>query len=368
MKKIIGVLIITGLSIAACRSHKQQDNEADFVMKGNTVIVNANGTINSKIELQTVVLQPYSADLKTTGTVEAISGQMAEIAPPFSGRITKSFVKLGQKVSKGTPLFELSSTEFYEATKEYFQAFQNKNTTEINYKRQKDLVANGVGSQKDLEEAESTCENARKDYENKAANLNIFGVNPANITMGQPLTVFSPIAGEVVRSNMVIGQYLKEDAGPALIVADLNKVWVVALVKEKYIRSIKENDTVEVYTDATPGTMIPGKIYHIEEMLDEATRSVRVLIECNNSDRLLKPGMFAGVHFRDTSQESVIIPDTAIFQFDQGNTVFVQTAKNEYRKQKIESQSIGGGLSLVTAGLTAGETIVVQGGIYLISR
>lgn len=367
MEKIIGVLII-GMFLMSCHSHKQQNNEAEYTIKGDAVIVGANSTINSKIELQTVVLQPYSADLKTTGTVEVITGQMAEIASPFSGRISKSFVKLGQKVSKGTPLFELNSTEFYEATKEYFQALQNKNTTEINYKRQKDLVANGIGSQKDLEETENAYENSRKDYENKAANLSIFGVDPANVTMGQPLTVFSPIVGEVIRSNIVIGQYLKEDAGPSLIVADLNKVWVVALVKEKYIHSIKENDTVEVYTDAAPQTTIPGKIYHIDEMLDEATRSVRVLIECKNSDRLLKPGMFAGIHFLGAPQESVVIPDTAIFQFDQGNTVFVQTMKNEYQKRRVECQSIGAGLSLVSTGLKAGETIVAQGGIYLIGQ
>jgi cobalt-zinc-cadmium efflux system membrane fusion protein len=364
MKKIFEILII-GMAIISCHSKKQQDSEADYVNKGDTVIVNSNSIILPKIELKTVVSQSYSADLKTPGTVQAINGQLAEVAPPFSGRITKSFVNLGQKVAKGTPLFELSSAEFYEATKEYFQALQNKNTTEANYKRQKDLVAHSVSAQKDLEDAQNTYENALKDYENMTANLKMFGINPTEVTMGQPLTILSPINGEVVKSNIVIGQYLKSDADAVLTVADLSNVWVVALVKENYINFIQENDSVEVYPDAAPQTIIRGKIYHIDAMLDETTRSVRVLVECNNKDRLLKPGMFAGVRFFDTPKESVLIPNAAIFQSEQGNSVFVQIAKNEYLRRKIESQSADNGLSLVTEGLKAGETIIVNGSIYL---
>jgi len=367
MKKIAIILII-GVSVMSCHSHKQQDNEADFVNRGDTIITGANSILNSKIELQTLALQPFNIDFKTTGTVQAITGQMAEVSPPFSGRITKSFVKLGQKVAKGTPLFELNSTEFYEATKAYFQALQNKNTEELNYNRQKDLLAHGVSSQKDVENAENTCENARKEYENQAANLKMFGVNPSEVTMGQPLTVLSPINGEVIRSNIVIGQYLKDDAGPSLIVADLDNVWVAALVKEKYINSIKENDKVEVFTDAAPETIITGKIYHIDDILDESTRSIQVLVECNNKDRLLKPGMFAAVHFLETSQESVLIPDNAIFQSEQGSYIFVQIEKGKYLKREIECQSAGNGLSIVNDGLKAGETIIVKGGVYLIGQ
>jgi len=368
MKEIIKTIIL-GLLIMSCSSQKQKDNnEARFFNKGDTVIVSSNSKIKDKIELQSIELQLYSANLKTTGTVQAIIGQMAEISPPFSGRITNSFVKLGQKVKKGTPLFELNSPEFYEATKNYFQSLLNKDKTEIDYKRQKDLVLNGISSQKDIEEAENIYQNARKEYENVNANLKMFGVNPSDVSMGQPLTVSSPIAGEVVRSNIVLGQYLKEDTEPSMIVADMDNVWVIALVKEKYINSIKENDKVEVYPDAAPDSIIQGKIYHIEEILDEETRSVRVLVECGNQNRLLKPGMFARIHFIDTPKESILIPDEAVFQSDKGSFVFVRTANDEYVVRGIKCISVEDGLSLVTEGLEAGETIIANGGIYLIKR
>lgn len=119
-----------------------------------------------------------------------------------------------------------------------------------NLQRQRDLVENGVGVPKELEEAETDYEVALKDYENAAATLRMFNINPNEIAMGQALKVTSPIAGEVVQANIVIGQYMKSDAAPLVVVAELGKVWVVAQVKEKYIHAIHTDDKVEVRTDS----------------------------------------------------------------------------------------------------------------------
>lgn len=72
-----------------------------------------------------------------------------------------------------------------------------------------------------------------KDYENMVAALKVFQINPDEMALGQPLIVRSPIAGEVVKDRIVIGQYMKEDAEPVAVIADLSKVWVVAHVKRR---------------------------------------------------------------------------------------------------------------------------------------
>jgi cobalt-zinc-cadmium efflux system membrane fusion protein len=130
---------------------------------------------------------------------------LAEIAPPFAGRIVKSFIKLGQKVNAGSPIFELSSAEFYEATKTYFAAQSANEVAQKNYNRQKELAANGVTSQKDLEQAQSEANIAHQEFEQAKANLQIFNIDVTTLQMGQPLKVISPIAGEVVKCNITIG-------------------------------------------------------------------------------------------------------------------------------------------------------------------
>ena len=78
------------------------------------------------------------------------------------------------------------------------------------------------------------------------AALKVFQINPDEMALGQPLIVRSPIAGEVVKDRIVIGQYMKEDAEPVAVIADLSKVWVVAHVKEKDLSLIQALDEVEI--------------------------------------------------------------------------------------------------------------------------
>lgn len=364
------LFVVAGLSVllASCKQNKPADEDTDIQYQDNTVYVPENSTVNSKIKLVAVAAKDYSAEFNATGIVRAIAGQMVGIAPPFEGRISRSFVKLGQKVNAGTPVFELHSAGFFEATKDYFQTLQTKKTKELNLQRQRDLVAHGVGVAKELEAAETDYEIALKDYETAAATLKMFNIHREDIKMGQALQVVSPIAGEVVMADIVIGQYVKSDAAPLVIVAELDKVWVVAQVKERYIGAIRPDDRVEIRTDADFEQVVTGHVSHISELLDEETRSVQVLITCDNKDRKLKPGMFTSVHFINMPKKSILIPATALLQKEDGSYVFVQESKETYAKRNVKAVTANGHEMLVTDGLKAGDVIVSEGGIYLMAE
>jgi cobalt-zinc-cadmium efflux system membrane fusion protein len=262
-------------------------------------------------------------------------------------------------------IFELSSSEFYEAVKLYFSAQSANDVAQRNYNRQKELAANGVASQKDLEQAQSEANIARQEFEQAKANLQIFNIDITSLQMGQALKVVSPIAGEVVRCNITIGAYVKDDAAPLAVVADLSKVWVSALVKEKYFGAIKQGDRVEVYTDAQPRKIIWGTIDYIGEMLDEETRSLEVIVECNNADRELKFGMFCEVHFLSSPTKAVILPATAIMQEQDNDFVFVETAKGKFLRRKVVTETLRRSEVRIISGITEGEHVVIEGGIYL---
>jgi cobalt-zinc-cadmium efflux system membrane fusion protein len=359
--------IIFGLCLllVSCKQERPAGENTGIQYRGDTVYVADHAAVNAKLKLHTVARQPYSAELNTTGVVKAMAGQMAEIAPPFDGRVTRSFVQLGQKIEAGAPVFELHSADFFEATKSYYQTLQAKKMRESNLRRQQDLVKNGVGIAKELEEAETDYEMAFRDYESAEANLKMFHINPAELTMGQPLKVASPIAGEVVQTNVVIGQYVKSDAAPLVIVAELSKVWVVAQVKEKNINNIRPDDKVEIHTDADPEHTVTGRVSHISELLDEETRSIQVLITCDNTDRKLKPGMFASVHFIHAPEASVLIPSNALLQKDESSYVLVRQGEGVYSRRTVKAETVNPHESLVTEGLEAGDVIVAEGGIYI---
>lgn len=355
------------LLLASCNT-QQQETPKSVQIKGDTINITTTSTLHSKLKILQIAEKEFSTEFTTTGTVQAMAGKMAEVSPIFKGRISQNFATLGQKVTSGTPLFELYSSEFTEMIKNYFQARQALKIAESNFKRQKDLVEHGIGVARELEEAETEYEQSQKEYESTLATLQMLNVKTDNLTVGQPLTIHSPIAGDVVQSNITIGQYVAEDADPLVVIADLSSVWVVAQVKEHYIGSINKDDQVEIKTDATPDKIIAGRVSHINELLDEQTRSVQVLVTCANSDRQLKSGMFVGVHFIQPPRPSIIVPSTALLQAEDHTYLFVETAPNTFVRRQVTAVNANGTESLIKAGLHAGEKIISEGGIYLLEN
>ena len=364
MKRIF-VMSLAWLAIS-CHSKTEPGLSSNYSMRGDTIYIAQNSNLKKKIKTTLVSAAPYRNKRSAAGIVKAIPNNYAQIASPFAGRIIKSFIKLGQRVGVNAPIFEISSPSFFEAGKAYYQSKQEMQLAGKNLRRQQDLLKNGVGVQKELEEAEVTYEVSKRDYENSIASLNVYHVNPAKMVLGEPLVVRTPIAGEVITDNIVIGQYLRDDAGPVALVAELSKVWVVGQLKEKDISSIHESDEVEIEAAGMPGLMIQGVVYHISEMLDETTRSVEVFIECANSGRNLKPGMYATVQFSGKADSSILVPASAVLQMENSSFVFVKSGVNGYLKRMIKTSGTDNDRIILKSGLKAADEIVTEGAIYLL--
>lgn len=361
------LFLLTGLCIllAACKQNNTPQENTGIQYKGDTSAVSDNSPILKEIIVQKSPLKDFSAEFRTVGTVRPVAGQLAEITPPFTGRIAKSFVQLGQKVEAGSPLFEMNSSAFFEATKTYFAAQSAQELAKRNHQRQKELVANGVASQKDLEQAQNEALIATQEFEQAQATLQIFNIETASLQMGQPLKVVSPITGEVIKYAITLGSYAREDAEPLAVVADLSRVWVTALVKEKYFGAIQQGDRVEVFTDAHPDKTIWGTIYHIGEMLDEETRSLEVIVACDNTERELKLGMFCEVHFLSSPTQAIILPSTAIMQEQDNDYVLLEVSHGKFVRRKVETETVNKEYVRIISGIHEEDNVVVRGGIYL---
>ncbi len=367
MKRLpVAGLILLG--IVACNRDSGTKEAVDYTVKGDVVTIADDSPILRKLVCQDVVTGPYSYELVTSGTVKAIPNNYALVAAPFAGRITRSFIRLGQYVEKDAPVFEISSPLYYETGKAYYQAREQMNLDLKNLERQKDLLGRGVGVQKEYEEAVMNYALSKKDYENAIASLSVYQVDTADLVLGQPLIVRSPIRGTIVENNIVIGQYVREDSEPVATVAELSRVWVAGQVKEKDIRYVRDAAEVDIRLIAFPELNIKGLVYHINSIIDEDTRSVQVLIECDNKDHVMKPGMYVNATFTYLIPDIVAIPSRAIFQAEEASYVFVCTGRNQYTRRRVEVQATGKASVIVKSGLSSGERIIADGGFYLLGE
>lgn len=361
---VFGINFIVISFIGCTKTHNEVEKRG-YIVYGDTVKV-LSKTWLDKLAVGQVKSLSYSRKITTAGTVKPIPTLYANIASPFAGRISGCNVQIGQYVVKGMRLFDIICPDFTVAQKEYFQACSALDLARRELQRKNDLSRNGVCSQRELEQAQAALSVAENEYENIKEVLHVYqGDSLREMKLGQPLVVYSPISGCLIRNNIVNGQFLRGDADPVAVVADLSRVWVSAHVKEGDLRFISEGDSLIVDVSAYPGVHMDGEVFHIEEAVDEDTRSVQVYSICNNENRMLKLGMYVTVCFSSKSVELPVIPETSLLQGVDSNYVFVEVLPSTYVRRNIEVETITNAGAIISKGLHPGEKIIVSGGYCL---
>lgn len=366
MKYRLVSLVLLASALCGCGTRRTADDAASstgFTSDENGVTVVQDSPLSAKLVLSEVTAQTLDIQLRTTASVGYRSGCVAEIGLPFGGRVIRSFVRLGDPVRRGQALFEVSSSDYMEAVKNYQESRSTADLASANRNRKEAQHQSGMISDREWEEICAEARNAENACELARRSLSLFNVDPSAVSVGEPLRVVSPISGRVIRNDLVIGGYLSEEDDAPMTVADLSTVWVTANVKASQVAGLAAGQPVTVEVDA--GHQADGRIFYVGEVLDEKTRTLPVVIECNNAQRLLKPGMFVTASFAHQDVEVLAIPSTAVFQGEEAKFVYVQDAPGHFQKVPVYVESIEKGLLRVLSGLDAGETIIADGGIYL---
>lgn len=343
---------------------KGMHRRGNLLQKNDTILVN-DPVLFSAIQTGKIHLQEYTNQLKTFGVVKPVPGHYAEVSVPFDGRITKSNVKLGQRVSAGTKLFEMFSPDYLESVRLFLETKREKEIKEMNYIRKKDLFESEIISKKEYEEARLESDLANKEYEKSLELLKIYNQDVDNVDISRPFNVIAPISGEIVKNEITVGQYLRTDSDPVIILANLDKVRIVANVKEKDLEAVGLDDEVEIRTESKPDHPLKGKVVYISNIMNEQTRSLEVYIECNNSDKILKSGMYVTVNFRHHLKDVLIVPSKAVYQDSNRCFLYVRLDESSFARKEVKVVSIGEDQLLVRSGLNDGSIIVVEGGLYL---
>lgn len=340
--------------------------ENGVTLSGDTLRVSVTSPLVEKVSTEVVEAQDYDLVLSTTGVVTAIPSAYAEVAAPFGGRVVKSMVHIGQQVRAGAPLFEISASSYSEVVKNYIQSKSEMELAKKALDRVRDLHQNHVASEKDLDEAQQGYTLALQEYHHAVAVAKEYQIDLNGAVVGQPMVVRSPISGKVLRNELVMGEYIKEDAEAKVVVADLSKVWVRANVSEMespYVAGVKD---VEVRLSSRPDSVIMGRVAYTDGMLDAETRTMQTYIECTNASGLMMPNMYANIKMSLKGQKHILIDKSAVLQSSKGRYVLRRVADNTYVKTPIEAQSVEGDQLLVTNGLAVGDEIVTQGSFYFI--
>lgn len=144
--------------------------------------------------------------------------------------------------------------------------------------------------------------------------------------------------------------------------AALDTVWINAEVPETQAAWIKTGDPAMAELPALPGEHFQGRIDYLYPELTQATRTLKVRIAVKNPGDHLRPGMFATVHLRGTTQDQVLtIPTEAVIKTGTRSVVIVADDGSHFRPAPVRVGAEHGGRSEILEGLDAGQNVVASG-------
>jgi len=186
--------------------------------------------------------------------------------------------------------------------------------------------------------------------------------------LGRQLELKAPIDGIVVQRAGAIGELVGRDTA-VYTISDPADLWVIAEVKERDLAAVKVGQPAAFKVLAYPDKEFHGTVTRLANELEADTRTLEVRIETANTDRLLKPGMFADIEITTTvTEDALLIPDTALQSGEDAPIVFVALGDNKFEKRPVTPGLARRGRVQVLDGLKAGDNVVTDGSFILKSE
>jgi cobalt-zinc-cadmium efflux system membrane fusion protein len=341
------------------------------------------------LTVEPVQQQVFRSEHVTEGKIAVDEDRSTPIFSPYAGRVTKLFVKPGDVVTVGQPLFMVEATDMVQAQNDFISAATalNKarsalNLAQIIDKRQRLLFEGKAVPLKEVQNAQAALDAAENDVRSaevalEAARnrLRILGKTDAEITAFQekgtidPATLISaPIAGTIVQRKVGPGQYVGTGAtDPVFVIGDLSTVWVVAFIRETEAPMVHIGQAIYFTVLAYPDRPFPANISYVAAALDPTTRRLLVRATVNNSAGLLKPEMFASVKILTGEGDSAVaVPRDAVIY--EGDTARVWVARDDNKAIELRKIKVGltnNNMVEVMEGLARGDRVITKGSLFI---
>ncbi|HSC76482.1 MAG TPA: efflux RND transporter periplasmic adaptor subunit [Pseudomonadales bacterium] len=283
------------------------------------------------IRTSTVQSKDMASAIHASGRLTVDEKQMVRATVRTDGYVEELHVRaVGEHVEKGEKLASIYAPQLQTAQAEYLLALHNGTLPESRAR----LLRLGMAEQ-----------------------------DIAALTSSQKILsrigLYAPISGFVM--ELAVREGSSVTAGMAVMqIAAHHSVWQIIDVPERYAQDVHIGQQADITLDSQPGAVLHGSVQYIYPELDNSTRSVRVRIVLDNTDRKLMPGMYAQTTLRTQARNVLSVPTEAIIATGTRTVVIVKD-NNHFRPAAVVTGIEQNGDTEIISGLHADETVVTSG-------
>src|SRR3954471_4598637 len=273
----------------------------------------------------------------------------------------------GAKVSEGDLLFTLDSRQV-DAQIEQAEGVLVKDQAQLegaqrDLRRYNDLVGKGATTQVNVDNARTQSDILTGTIKADQAALD-------NLKVQKSYTMIrAPFAGRISAANVKVGNFVRPaDLTPLAVINQMAPVYVSFAVPQRVLVDLREamGKGVSGVTATIPGHQRSetGKVAMVENTVDQTTGMVTVRGIMGNENESLWPGTLVATKLVIRSEDAIVVPTVAVQRSQSGNFVFV-VKDGAAKVQPVKVDRTAQGMSVISEGLSGGESVVVDGQLLL---
>lgn len=293
------------------------------------------------MEVTVPTLGDLERALSFSGTIEP--WRDASLGAQISGRVEKIFVEVGEEITSGTLLVQMSGEQLTQAEAQFRSA-------EKDWRRMKSLLDKGTITQQAFEKIDAGYEAARAGYE----------------LVLESTRIKAPFYGTITAKYLEEGEVFTLMPGaagsPAILeIMQLDPVKVMLQVAERDVPEVRRGMSVRLTTDAYPEREFTGKVNRIDPTIDPRSRMGGVELQIGNPGHLLKPGMFARVKVvLEERRGALTLPPECVLS-ENGETFVYLIEEGLAARRSVEIGLSTTEVTEVLSGITSEDSVISVG-------
>jgi membrane fusion protein (multidrug efflux system) len=326
-------------------------------------------------EVGILVLAPQRAEINVELPGRTVAFRVAQVRPQITGIIQKRLFTEGASVAAGQPLYQIEPGT-YRAARDSARAALNKaeanlQTARLRYERIDKLAKSGLASQQDRDDVSAGLQQAQADLGIARAAL-----ESAQINLDYTRIV-APIAGRIATSAFTEGALVTANQAAALTsVTQLDPIFVdLSQSSADVLRLQRQIAAGSVQRTPAGATRVQirledDSLYPLEGTLEftgvtvsESTGAITLRAIVPNPKFELMPGTYVrAVVQQAVDEQAILAPQSVVARDENGEpAAFIVDQDNRVEQRVLKLGNALGDQWLVTAGLAAGERLIVEG-------
>jgi cobalt-zinc-cadmium efflux system membrane fusion protein len=348
--------------------------------------VQAAAALQAKWGITVGVPERTTAEVAVTlpGVMRLNEQHTVMVTSVLEGQVVTLGAELGAAVSKGQTLATIRAPAFAQAKTAFIQAASKSDAAAREYERGRALLQQEAIDQRELQRRKVDADHASAEAGAAESQLHSFGLDQAAVDallqrarqtgerarhedLADPLLVLtSPIDGRVILRDAIVGQHIEPER-TLFTIADLSTLWAVLDAREGDLPYLAAGKPVRIRTSVYPARVWAGRVLHVGDIVDEASRTVKVRVSTPNDGLLLKPNMFIQGELADTISPRVVltVPADAVQTINGETVVFVRAMLDRFVPHPVEAGDRTGNRRVILRGLEGTEFVALTGAFNL---